>query len=187
MTSRPANPAPTLSPAAEHYATRIRSHLDRASHDLPHDVGARLSAARARAIAQRKRAPTTVRVVHTAPAVLTSGSAAVRGGPRFGFDWWRGLGAALPVLALVLGLGVISSHQHSRYLVEVASLDEALLTDAVPPQAYADPGFVAFLKSPASDHALHLLSDDARMPNLPSSTDWYHPAEGGAYPDSLTQ
>ena len=174
--------APT--PAAEQVALRIRCRLDAAASELPHDVSERLRAARTRALAQRKRAPAAVRVVHTAPAVLAQGATARATPPGHGLGWWRLLGSALPALALVVGLAFISQQQQSRHLVEVATLDEALLTDAVPPQAYADPGFVAFLGSAASDHSLHLLSDDALMRPQADGAPWHQPDKAGTYPDA---
>jgi len=37
--------------------------------------------------------------------------------------------------------------QNERRASEVAEVDAAILTDELPPAAYADPGFVQFLKS----------------------------------------
>jgi len=54
--------------------------------------------------------------------------------------------AALPLLALVLGLIAISIIQNDNRTTELAEIDAALLTDDLPPTAYTDPGFAQFLK-----------------------------------------
>jgi hypothetical protein len=41
---------------------------------------------------------------------------------------------------------VIHSLENDRRASEVAEVDAALLTDDLPPAAYADPGFIQFLK-----------------------------------------
>ena len=60
---------------------------------------------------------------------------------------------ALPVLALVIGLGAIQWIQQDNRTNELAAIDSALLTDELPPDAYADAGFVKFLKQGLSDSA----------------------------------
>jgi hypothetical protein len=46
----------------------------------------------------------------------------------------------------VAGLVLIHGIQNERRANEVAEVDAALLTDDLPPSAYADPGFIQFLK-----------------------------------------
>jgi hypothetical protein len=48
---------------------------------------------------------------------------------------------------LAAGLILIHTVQNDWRATEVAEVDAALLTDDLPPSAYADPGFVQFLKS----------------------------------------
>ena len=48
---------------------------------------------------------------------------------------------------LFAGLFYIHDAYVERQLHEVADIDAALLADDLPPQAYADPGFAAFLKA----------------------------------------
>ena len=47
-------------------------------------------------------------------------------------------------MALVIGLFAINAAQDENGLNEVAEVDAALLTDDLPPEAYADPGFMQF-------------------------------------------
>ena len=55
--------------------------------------------------------------------------------------------AALPLVALVAGLVLIHTILNDIRASDVAEVDAALLTDDLPPAAYADPGFVQFLKA----------------------------------------
>ena len=141
---------------------RIAARLSVGATDLPHDVQERLRAAREQALVRRKR-PVIVAVPQSAggAAVLgQAGGAAVLGGfggwgggsgfgglGRFGGGWWSGIVSAALALALVAGLVTIDVVQDDEHVAEVASVDTALLTDDLPPQAYADPGFAQFLKT----------------------------------------
>ena len=53
----------------------------------------------------------------------------------------------MPLIALVVGLVAINMVQNDNRAQELAEVDAALLTDDLPPNAYADPGFIQFLKS----------------------------------------
>jgi hypothetical protein len=109
--------------------------------ELPHDVTERLRAARVRALERRK-----VPQVRTATTVNVSGSSASLTFGDEGLNLWSRLASALPLLALLAGLVVISQlHVESR-AHELAEVDAALLTDDLPPAAYTDPGFVQYLK-----------------------------------------
>ena len=66
--------------------------------------------------------------------------------PGEGGNGWRAALSAVPVLALVAGLVVLNVSQDEYGTLEVAEVDAALLTDDLPPEAYADPGFVQFIK-----------------------------------------
>lgn len=135
-------PSPEV--AAERFARRVTARLTQGSDTLPYDISERLRAGRVQALAKRKK---TVLVHRTAPAVVRSGSSAALGwwGSEGG-NWWRTLLSAVPVLALVAGLVVINLSQDEYGTTEVAEVDAALLTDDLPPAAYADPGFAQFLK-----------------------------------------
>ena len=60
---------------------------------------------------------------------------------------------ALPLIALVVGLVAINIIQDDDRTSELAEVDAALLTDDLPPDAYADPGFVQFLKTSHSSES----------------------------------
>jgi hypothetical protein len=122
---------------------KAASYLSAGTADLPHDISERLRAARVQAVAKRKIAK-----LETAGQVVNAGGSATLGwGSGEGFSWFTRIGAVFPLLALVIGLLVINSVQSDNRAAEIAEVDAALLTDELPPAAFADPGFVQFLKS----------------------------------------
>lgn len=117
-------------------AARLAGALKQQAQTLPPGVDERLRFAREQAL-ERARAARATSVQGIGGGVAVLG--------RFG-PWWPRLGALLPVLVLALG-GFLLLEQGQREDVAVAAeIDAALLADDLPPQAYADPGFVAFLK-----------------------------------------
>jgi hypothetical protein len=58
-----------------------------------------------------------------------------------------------PIALLLVGLFTINMVLDEYRAKEVAEVDAALLTDDLPPTAYTDPGFVHFLKLPATENA----------------------------------
>lgn len=117
--------------------TRLAGALSLASQTLPPGVDERLRVAREQAVA-RALARQDVTVVG-----VGAGGAALLGRMA---SWWPRLGAMLPVLVLAFG-GLTLADLKERENVSVAvEIDTALLADDLPPEAYADPGFVAFLK-----------------------------------------
>ena len=127
----------------QQYARQITQRLTIGMGDMPYDISERLRASRMQALAKRK-----VVALQTAPAVVASsnGSTLTLGGGS-GFGLWRQLASALPLIALVAGLVAINIIQDDDRTSELAEVDAALLTDDLPPDAYADPGFVQFLKT----------------------------------------
>lgn len=127
----------------ERFALKAVSHLSAGAADLPYDISERLRAARAQAVSQRKIAKPI-----TASAVVNTGSsAALTWGADEGLGWWGRIGSVLPLVALVVGLLAINNFQSDNRAYELAEVDSALLTDELPPAAFADAGFVQFLKN----------------------------------------
>ena len=127
----------------ERFARKAVSYLAHSTADLPHDITERLRAARFQALAKRKIAThqTAVTVVSQGPfAALTWGRDEASG-------WWTRIGMIVPLIVLLAGLFTINMVQSNNRAQEVADVDVALLTDALPPEAFSDPGFVQFLKS----------------------------------------
>jgi hypothetical protein len=85
-------------------------------------------------------------VTRTAQSFSSSGDSASL---TLGGDYlnvWERLAAILPLLALVMGLITINLLQEQNSSDEIAEIDAALLTDDLPPAAYADQGFAQFIK-----------------------------------------
>ena len=126
----------------ERFAYKAASYLHDGVKALPYDVSERLRAARFQAVAVRKVAQS-----HAVSAVVNhSGAAALSGGTGEGDGWFARLGLVLPLVALVVGLFAINTIQSDNRAQELAEVDVALLTDALPPEAFSDPGFIQFLK-----------------------------------------
>ena len=130
----------------DRFGRSIAARLSAGAADLPYEVTERLRANRVQALAGRKR----VAGLRTAAVVSASGGAAVLT-PDEPLSIWSRIGAVLPILVLAAGLFVIHSIQNERRANEVAEVDAALLTDALPPSAYADPGFIQFLKQSGNE------------------------------------
>ena len=127
----------------DRFALKAASYLSLGATGLPYDISERLRAARVQAVAGRKIAK-----IRTAGSVVgNGGSAAMTWGSDDGLSWWSRIGSVVPLIALVVGLLTINSVQNDNRAQEVAEVDSALLSDELPPAAFADPGFVQFLKA----------------------------------------
>jgi hypothetical protein len=123
---------------ADQFGRAVARRLDAGTQEMDYAAGERLRAARVRALALRKQE-------ETAPVVVGRGGAATLGfGER---SWFNRIASVLPLVVLAAGLVLIYSVQAERRASELAEVDAALLTDDLPPAAYADPGFVQFLKT----------------------------------------
>lgn len=131
------------------FGLRVAARLSAGTQALPHEVSERLRAARMQALAQRKQ-PAAVLRRRTAGGQLRNGATAALslGDDMLGF-WGRLVSAALAVV-MAAGLVTINVVQDDDRTTELANVDAALLTDELPPQAYADPGFLQFLKTGAA-------------------------------------
>lgn len=123
---------------------RLTGRLNAATAELPHEITERLRAARERAVASRK-----VELVKHPVAYGRVGELALAGG--WGADepmsWLGRLSSTLALCLLVFGMLGISEAQSELRARELAQIDIALLTDELPPAAFADPGFLQFLQT----------------------------------------
>lgn len=120
---------------------RLAAHLNQTLDDLPRDVTERLRAARERALASRK-----VQSSRTAAVYGRGGELALGWGEEERMGWFGRLSSSLVLLMLVFGILGISEAQTDLRARELAVVDLALLTDELPPAAFADPGFLQFLQ-----------------------------------------
>ncbi|MBU3563156.1 MULTISPECIES: DUF3619 family protein [unclassified Polynucleobacter] len=113
--------------------------LRQGTQSIPKHLKDRLYAARMKALSVRK--PEKIRIQKQVLAGssrnLTSGSNGL----------WDSVGWIAPLVVLVFGLIGIAQWQDDSRINDIAEVDAALLSDDVPPDAYADSGFMAFLKN----------------------------------------
>lgn len=129
---------------ADRFGRQVAARLTAGTAEMPYGVAERLRAARVQAVARRK--PANLRRAPSPSVVASAGAATL----TFGDDHvslWNRIASALPLVVLATGLILIHGIQNERRASEVAEVDAALLTDDLPPAAYADPGFIQFLKS----------------------------------------
>lgn len=135
----------TTAPSQDAFGLAIAARLNTACLELPHDVSERLRAARTRAVAARLiQQPRT----QTAQHVTVQGGVGMLHFGDEGLSLWSRLAAFLPLIALVAGLALIQNLLDDHRANELAEVDAVMLSDDLPPTAYADPGFLQFLKMP---------------------------------------
>lgn len=122
------------------FGERVAAHLDEAAAALPPDIVARLGRARQAAVLRLRHERQAA-----AGTVTVGAGTAARHAPSSHPRWQRAL-AWVPLLAMVLGVWAIGEYQAQRRVQAAAEIDARLLTDVLPPAAYADPGFTQFLR-----------------------------------------
>jgi putative transmembrane protein len=136
----------------DQFANRIAARLE--GGGVPHDVSERLRIARQQALAARKTA--ALAAAQPASAIVTQGRhAALAAGGEPDFGWLGWLAPALALAALLAGLLALQPQQMRLPDPRVAEVDADLVADALPPKAYADPGFLQYLRltqPPANVH-----------------------------------
>ena len=121
------------------FANQVRKALNESARlDAP--VAERLRAARERALAHQK--PERVH----ASGLAWGGNVLGRFGGPSGFS----LRVLVPFAVLLFGLVAIWGWQQNQRVAEVEEIDVQLLTDELPPEAYLDKGFEAWLKKRSS-------------------------------------
>ena len=133
--------------------------LQHGSQSLPVDIQDRLHAARMKALSVQK-----AEKIYVQQPVFASTSGNWSTGSR---TIWNYVSWIAPLIVLVFGLIGIAEWQQDSRINDIAELDIALLTDDVPPDAYADSGFLGFLKN---GHLAESEQDslDAPKSNTPS-------------------
>jgi hypothetical protein len=125
----------------------VRECLDGSTAQLPSRITDRLYLARLAAMAARKPefVPQLERVLRPQLALNQGGSNSQPSSNWSRLSWFA------PFIVLALGLLAIAEWQQDARINDIAAVDIALLSDDVPPDAYMDSGFLAFLK--LSSHA----------------------------------
>ena len=128
---------------ADRFGQASAALLRQGTQNLPANIKDRLYAARMKALSLSKAK------LHARSNVLATNTG---NWSSHSSTLWDGFRWAAPVAFLVLGLYGIAQWQQDSRINDIAQVDAALLTDDVPPDAYADSGFLSFLKNgPLSD------------------------------------
>lgn len=126
--------------AEARFARNIVACLSESAETVAPDVAERLRFARERSLEIARRAH------HNAHGIgVTASGAAIAGFSQS--PWWLRFASVLPLVALVGGLVLIQDWQNRTQISVAAEVDEALLGDDLPINAYRDPGFSEFLKA----------------------------------------
>ncbi len=125
-------------------AMRWVQGLDASLETLPHHVSERLRVARLKALDLQR-----VQLKQTASHLSINGGVATISGSDEEPNLWSRLASYLPLLVLLAGLIGIQEFQNDSNAHKMANLDQALLLDDLPPDAYTDPGFLKFLSVPS--------------------------------------
>lgn len=132
--------APLRDPSpADQFGRAVAARLSAGAEEMSYEARERLRAARVRALQARKKPE------HAPVVIGQRGTAALAFGDGKPGLWTR-IASVLPLVLLAGGLVLLHSFQLEQRASELAEVDAALLTDDLPPAAYADPGFVQFLK-----------------------------------------
>ena len=132
---------------ADEFGRASAALLSQGAQNLPASIKDRLYEARQKALAARKPEKILIKT-----PVLAGASGNWTGSFKSSSNLWDTLSWAAPLVVLVFGLIGIAQWQNESRINDIAEVDAALLTDDVPPDAYADSGFMAFLKNgPLSD------------------------------------
>ena len=127
-----------LDPVEQEFGKRVTRLLNAQSENLSSDIQSRLRDARATALSRAKAEPVFVAQLQTTHRGFRNSS---WNKPIWSFTGWL-----VPVTVVVLGLIAITEWQEDLRINDIANVDIALLTDDVPPDAFVDNGFMAFLK-----------------------------------------
>lgn len=121
------------------FANKLRKALNESAR-VDASVAERLRAARERALERQGLEPAPI------SGLVWGGNTLGRLGGPSGFS----LRVLVPIAVLVSGLAVIWGWQQGVRVAEVEEIDVLLLTDELPPEAYLDKGFEAWLKRRSS-------------------------------------
>lgn len=139
---------PSTQNLANQFGRRVALHLDHGTHQLPYDISERLRAARTRALSSRRLAASEIQTA-TALESLGDGTARLHFSDK-ARNTYNMIMSFIPLVCLLVGLMVLHEFHDDQSAHELAEIDSALLVDDLPPQAYADPAFLDFLKNQPS-------------------------------------
>lgn len=125
----------------EHFARQVCRSLELGTRELDPTITERLRAARERALAHR--------LIAVSPVIATAGGGAVM--HLGGEDKQHPVRTFLAILALLLGVLFAYYWNAFEQASENEEIDSALLAEELPPNAYLDRGFQAWLEKHSSN------------------------------------
>lgn len=139
-------PGPEAEALVARFGLRVAARLGEGTDQLNPDIAERLRFAREQAV---QRAGQLRSAAGSAQGHASGTSLVMGGGPSEGLfgSWWMRLGAVLPLVVLIVGLVTIQHFTEAEDADLLAQLDSELLSDDLPPDAYADPGFTEYLRA----------------------------------------
>jgi hypothetical protein len=130
--------------ARDHFGRLVAKSLDQNLESLPTHINQRLEQARTLAISKKKPEKS---YAWNFSLNFAGNSNSSKGSQSSQSNWWRNIGNILPIIVLLVALIGIAQWQQDARIDDIADLDAALLSDEMPPDAYADNGFWIFLKT----------------------------------------
>jgi hypothetical protein len=128
----------------EHLGRMVAKSLDQNLENLPPHLTQGLEKARILAISKKKPEKSYAWNFSLNFAGMSSSSKSGKTGHG---SWLKSLGSIAPIIVLLVGLAGIAQWQQDARIDDIADIDAALLSDEVPPDAYADNGFWVFMKN----------------------------------------
>lgn len=125
------------------FGKSIARSLDASLEQVSPKVSARLEQSRKLALSKKKPQKALVQINQLSFAGKNSTTTQFSSLGKI----WGNVAWLAPLLVLTIGLLAISQWQQDARINDIADVDTALLSDEVPPDAYADNGFWAFLKN----------------------------------------
>lgn len=121
------------------FAYKVRRAMTESSENLPEATLDRLAAARQLALSRQKQADPSGVLAFGGILAGNSGQSISQKG------WVKKMWIALPLFALMIGLYGIYEYEQEQQINDLAEIDAAVLVDELPPDAYLDGGFNAYL------------------------------------------
>lgn len=122
------------------YAYKIRRAMNESTETIPQATLDRLAQSRQIALSRKKEAvPTSVFAFSGALAGNVNSSSSGSS------SWLKKASLLIPLIALAAGLYGIYHYEQEQQIQDLAEIDAAVLVDELPPDAYLDEGFNAYL------------------------------------------
>lgn len=122
------------------FAYKVRRALNESAENIPEPTLNRLSNARKIALSRKKQENPSAVLISKEILAENTGHSFNRSNA-----WFGKLGFVLPLLVLMLGLFGIYEYEQQQRINDLAEIDAAVLVDELPPDAYLDTGFSAYL------------------------------------------